>query len=179
MYKQLIVAALAGALAACSAAPVAGVPKTVPATAPAAPADAAALACPANGAKIVKGNSYTIVHRYYTIVNSSLGPRFTVVFTKQSSDKQPVTFAPKLFTCGPRSGKTPIGTVTAGGGSTSTSCHNGVCTITVTYYLTYTPPSKVPGGGNWRYDLIRMDPVKPKPPYGVLPAFVIEVKTKL
>lgn len=179
MHQRLIAAAALVALAAGCAGP-ATLPTSGSLTQPASPITAIAphAPCPVPGTTIVKGKSSAKLESTvaYTVLGTRI-LRWTVTFKGQSSSAAPVAYTAKLFACGGAQVRKPIGTVAdTGGGSTQSSCHNGVCTVEVTYVVSYKPPAKTPSNKPWKYDLIRFDPAKPKPPYGVMPGILVEVR---
>jgi hypothetical protein len=135
------------------------------------------LACPVAGRTYTRGKSSAKLESRTALAGLSMHVRWTVVFSNQPSSSPPLEFVPKMFACGAPAGKKPVGTVRdAGGGSTRSECANGVCTVTVSYEVVYTPPNKLPSNKPWKYDLVRFDPSQRMPPYGVLPGVLIEVK---
>jgi hypothetical protein len=76
-----------------------------------------------------------------------------------------------ITTCGPESGKAPVGETGGTGGSVSEECHNGVCTITLNLEIIYRPPATLPGGKKWKFDLIRIAPDKPMKGFDPIPAY--------
>lgn len=175
MQTKLTVFVLAAALAGCAAPMSALSPQ--PATEGSDASVFPHVACPAVGAVFKRANSSA---KFVAATALKGLPRhifWTVTFTNQPyPPAAPVKFVPKLFKCG-QPGTKPFGTVRdTGGGSTQIDCHNGVCKIVITYDVTYTSPSKLPGGKPWRWDLIRFVPSPAKPPYGQLPGARVEVK---
>ena len=80
-----------------------------------------------------------------------------------------------IGTCGPEAGKAPVGEASAGGGSYSEECHNGVCTITINEEIRYNPPATLPGGKRWKFDLIRLAPDKRIKGFDPIPVYRVVV----
>jgi hypothetical protein len=129
------------------------------------------IACPVAGQTYAKGKSSTVAVAKTALGGASLHLRLEVVFNNLDKPGAPVHLNPKLVTCGSANGKKPLGTLQDNGGGTDSNCHNGKCTVTVTYAMTYKAPNRI-----WRYDVVRLVPSNPKPPYGPLSAARIEVK---
>lgn len=134
-------------------------------------------ACPVVGKTYKKSNSLSTVSKevafpvFHTILS------WTVKFVNQASMNPPVKYQPWLSTCGPASSKKPFGRVrNLGITSLKSSCDNGVCTVTATYSVEYTPKKHLPGNKVWKYDVVRYSPTPATKPFGPLPAFLIEVK---
>ncbi len=178
MHQQLRAAALAAALAAagCAAPASLSIPSSPAVSVPNAGAISPELACPAAGKVIVKGKSSAAVVRSNVLGGGTTRLTWTVVFKDQPAMKIPVTYTAVLFACGPPNGKKPIGKVAdTGSGSTEYHCVNGVCKITQTYSVQYTAPRTWKGAKPWKYDLVRFDPTKRTPPYGVMPGILVQV----
>jgi hypothetical protein len=82
---------------------------------------------------------------------------------------------PRMGTCGPESGKSPVGTVKVVGINFSSVCVNGDCTYTDTMDMSYKPPATLPGGKKWKFDFIRFDTKKPLKGFAPLPSYRIIV----
>jgi len=170
--RNVIAFGLGLALAGCSA--------SMPATVPGPGSDGSGAlrpnrVCPVVGKTYARGTSSATFRGATVLVGSTAYLQWKVVFTKQQSSFAPVGFDPKLSKCG-SPGDKPLGKVRESGGSTKSTCTNGVCRVEVTYGLEYTPPSTLPGNKPWQYDLITMFPSKPKPPFGPLPGVRVEIK---
>jgi hypothetical protein len=137
----------------------------------------AGVACPVVGKTYKRSNSTSTVAKEvtYPVFHSLLS--WTVTFANQASMNPPVKYQPWLSTCGPDTGQKPFGIVrNLGITSIKSSCDNGVCTVTATYSVEYTPKKHLPGNKSWEYDVVHYSPDPAKKPYGPLPAFLIEVK---
>jgi hypothetical protein len=100
---------------------------------------------------------------------------WTVTFKHQPTGQPPVRYVSSLTACGVAA--KPAGKVGyTSGGTTGSHCVNGECTITVTYTVFYRAPKKPPKLP-WKYDLIRFAPFYSQPPYGVLNAALVEIKS--
>ena len=137
----------------------------------------AGIACPAVGKTYKKSNSSSTVAKEvtYPVFHEILS--WTVTFANQASMNPPVKYQPWLSTCGPATGQKPFGIVrNLGITSLNSTCHNGVCSVTVSYAIEYTPKRHLPGNKSWQYDVVHYSPYPAKRPYGSLPAFLLEVK---
>jgi hypothetical protein len=80
-----------------------------------------------------------------------------------------------VSTCGPESGKPPVGKPDEIGESAKFECFNGICTITLDIEIFYRPPASLPGGKKWKFDLVHFAPNKPTKGFEALPAFRVIV----
>jgi hypothetical protein len=101
--------------------------------------------------------------------------RTRLVYTHWPENRPIIYRNLKMSTCGPESGKSPVGQAREGGGSSRFECFNGVCTITLDIEISYKPPATLPGGKKWKFDLIRFAPDKPIKGFEALPSYRIIV----
>jgi hypothetical protein len=137
----------------------------------------AQIACPVVGKTYKRSNSLSTVAKKvtYPVFHTILS--WTVTFAHQASINPPVKYQPWMSTCGPASSQKPFGRVrNLGLTSLKSSCDNGVCTVTASYSIEYTPKKHLPGNKTWQYDVVHYSPTTATAGYGPLPAFLIEVK---
>ena len=135
------------------------------------------IQCPVSGKTYVSGKASTVFATRMEFFDVTQTFEWMVTFKNQSAKKAPVTYVPQISTCGPANGKKPFGTIKSmGQTSVMSTCQHGVCTVTATYSLSYTP-KKVKNRFHhavWLYDLINFVPSS-NTGYGTLPGFRIEV----
>ena len=181
MRTVITAAGLAVALAACSNLSANVSPPTgVQSDAALAPSLTPDAACPPAG-PYTRGKVSATAIDAKTLAGGSFSQTWVVVFKDQPSKEPPVKLVPKLIVCGAPAGRTPKGTVGPGGThGTKYECSTDryTCTVTITSSYIYTAPATLPGNKPWRYDLVRFVPTKLTPPYGPLPAAIVEIRLK-
>lgn len=80
-----------------------------------------------------------------------------------------------LATCGPQSGKKPIGKILDRVSKAGVFCHNGVCNYRLFVDVFYEPPKTLPNGKAWKYDEILFRFKTHKKGWDRLPAVRIEL----
>jgi hypothetical protein len=163
--SAVAVAALA-ALSACS-----GFSPAAPSTAAfgttAALDASSAAACPAPGRvyTVGKASAPLLLRTAFT----ALGPLvfvWTVTFKNQATSAAPVQFQPIVYGCG--AAKRRYGSAKSVVSTLHSSCSNGVCTVTVTYRVQYTPPAAGLPALPLRYVFVKFYPSVRKPGYGLM-----------
>lgn len=120
--------------------------------------------------------SITFQEAYSKVGNYFERLRTRVVYSNWPESRQLIYKNLKITTCGPESGKAPVGDAETGGGSFHAECHDGVCTYTITSELRYKPPATLPSGvRKWKFDLISFVPEKPMKGFEPLPSYRIIV----
>lgn len=137
------------------------------------------VACPLAGGKTYKTGNGHVSMKFWPVETtapsrSSLGVYLTYSDWKQ--DRPLVHYTTKLLTCGPQGSKKPIGELgTCCGGSSQSSCHNGVCTYTLKLYVDYKIAGNLPGKKAWKFDYVQFVPEKKVAGFGALPSLRIQV----
>jgi hypothetical protein len=147
------------------------------ATANAAPS---AVTCPAIGKTYKSANASSTFEKEVTFPVFHTILSWQVTFSHQATTTAPVRYVPALATCGAAFGQKPFGEVrNLGITSLKSTCTNGVCSVTVSYAVEYTPKKNLPGHKAWRFDVVRFYPSPATKPFGMLPAYRIEIKKLL
>jgi hypothetical protein len=137
--------------------------------------------CPTVGKTYTRGGANGKVSIEFQEAYSQAGPLHTKLRTRLAYSNWPqdrgiIYMQPTMgSTCGPESGKPPVGQVRLSGGKSNVSCVQRVCTITLDLELDYTPPTTLPGGKTWKFDLIRFVPSKPIKDFEQLPSYRVSV----
>lgn len=180
VHCSLAACTAAAMLAGCGGSQLMVPPPTMPSTQNAVHVPDASTACAVRGKKYTTGTSKGHVSLTAGREVVPLGPTITVRFTLTYSDwpqnRRIVRYKPQLVTCGPASGKAPLGEVVGVQASAfGSDCHSGICAYNYTYYERYKPPQSLKRKKPWKFDYIRWVPAKPTNGYNALPHFTIQI----
>jgi hypothetical protein len=137
-------------------------------------------ACPTVGKTYARGDAKGKVSVKFQQAYTKAGEpyerlRTQLVYSNWPQNRPTIYRKDTITTCGRESGKAPVGEVETGGGSLHEQCHNGTCTITLNLEVKYKPPATLPGGRQWKFDLLRFAPDKPMKGFEPLPFYKVVI----
>lgn len=101
--------------------------------------------------------------------------RARLLISKWPDKRDLPTWTTQLTTCGPQSGKKPIGKILSRLSPLFVYCHNGICDYGFEARIVYQSPLTLPNGKPWKYDEIVFKFKTPLKGWGALPSDRIEI----
>lgn len=139
-----------------------------------------AVDCPVVGKTYTRSDGHGRASMKFQEAWTKAGPYESLLRTELVYDNWPANrpFVYRklvLNTCGPESGKAPVGEVSESGGNSEGKCQDGLCTWTIRFDVVYRPPLKLPNGKRWKFDLVRYAPDKPTKGFDPIPVYRVIV----